>query len=76
MVTQSKNNAEIKKLIWGGPAEWTLYKDPETGWTGYKMTGNGDTVTVKFKDGSPDQVHTIPTEGTVLFGNGFVHFSH
>lgn len=75
-VAQSKNSSEIKKIIYEDPGEWVGVKDdPGSGFTGFKNTGTTNTVTVKFKDGSPDQTHSIPTNGTVLFGGGFVHFS-
>lgn len=73
-IAHSKNNSEIKRLIYSSPNNWTEHKDETTGWTGYRSNGN-NTVTVKWKDGSADQVHNIASGGTVLFANGFVHFS-
>jgi len=76
-VAQSKNPSEIKKLIFDSPIDWIGFKDDSaSGFQGYKnnaTTPKG--VTVKWKDGSADQTHTIPAGGTVLFGGGFVHFS-
>jgi len=67
-----KTVADLTKIEYAGPSDWTPYKDPLTGEVGNKQTGmTSRTLTVTHKDGTT-QTHACGQNSTVTINGGMV----